>query len=147
MALFIVAVLALVAWWGRGTVEESRKVRLNFPENMSSSAVDVHLLSCTTIEEAMLFKVMGVVSNCSSEPLRYSTAQAVFLDDQGNPLDSSRGCVVPEVLESQTCGRFVLVTQPDSQLADIMVTLTDSEGAPLVADYSLRGLAQGFVEP
>ena len=147
MALLIVAVAALTGWWMGRSDAPPRKIDFVFPENAPVSEAVVDLVSCATIEEAMLFKVMGVVRNLSPEPLRYPTAQVSFWDAQGTVLDRTQGCIVPEVLESRHSGRFVLATRPNRDIAAISVTLADPEGVPLPADYSLRNPAQGFVEP
>ena len=147
VALLIVAAAALAGWGLRRTREGPREIRFIFPPSAPTTTAIADLRACTTIEEAMLFKVMGVVRNLSPEPLRYPTVQVVFLDGQGSVLDRSQGCIVPEVLESQHSGRFVLATQPNRNIAAISVALSDPEGAPLLASYSLRDPAQGFVEP
>ena len=145
MALLIVAVGALAGWWMGRSDAPPRKITFVFPENAPMAAAVVDLVSCTTIEEAMLFKVMGVVRNLSAVPLCYTTASVSFLDDQGNKLDGGEGCVVPEVLAPQFSGRFVLVTRPDPRIVRVAVTLIDANGAALPADYSLKNPALGFV--
>lgn len=147
ISLLIVAVAALTGWAMRGATDRPVEVRFVFPPDAQATSAIADLRSCTTIEEAMLFKVMGVVRNLSPEPLRYPSAQVAFLDAQGTVLDRTQGCLVPEVLESRHSGRFVLVTQPNRNIAAISVTLADPEGAPLPAVYSLGDPAQGFVEP
>ena len=145
--MLVVAIAAFAGWWRWGTAEKPRNVFFSFSESAPSSKALASLRSCATIEEAMLFKVMGVVRNLSKVPLRYSTAQVTFWDDRGNMLDQSQGLVVPEVLESLCDGRFVLVTRPDSRIASVAVSLTDAEGVPLPTDYSRRDPALGFVHP
>jgi len=146
-ALLVVAFAAFAGWRGWGTAERIRKVGFSFPESAPASEALADLRSCATIEEAMLFKVMGVVRNRSKAPLRYATAQAAFLDDRGNVLDQSQGLVVPEVLESRRDGRFVLVTRPDPRIAAVAVRLVDVDGGALPTAYSLRDPALGFVHP
>ena len=146
-ALLIVALAALTGGWKWGPAARPRAVDFVFPESSAASEAVASLRSCATIEEAMLFKVMGVVRNRSTGPLRYPMAQASFLDEQGNVLDRSQGCVVPEVLESQHDGRFVLVTRPDPRIAAVAVALADPDGQPLSATYAPRDPAQGFVQP
>ena len=147
VALLIVAAAALAGWGLRRTREGPREIRFLFPPAAPATTAIADLRACTTIEEAMLFKVMGVVRNLSPEPLRYPTVHVAFLDGHGAVLDRSQGCIVPEVLESQHGGRFVLATRPNRSIAAISISLADPEGAPLRTDYSLRDPAQGFVEP
>ena len=146
----VLLIVAAAAWAGRrewGMDLRPRERTFVFPESASSDEAVVGLRSCATIEEAMLFKVMGVVRNLSAEPLRYPTAQVAFINDQGKWLDHGRGWIVPEVLEPRCSGRFVLATRPDPRIVRIAVTLADLDGAPLPADYSRPDPAQGFVQP
>ena len=146
-ALLVVAAAAFAGWCRWRTGEQPRQVGFSFPESAPASEALADLRACATIEEAMLFKVMGVVRNLSKTPLRYATAQVAFLDERGIVLDQSQGLVVPEVLESRRDGRFVLVTRPDPRIAAVAVRLTDAEGTLLPTDYSLREPARGFVHP
>jgi len=147
LILLLVASAALASAWKWGVRGGRPPVRILFPEQDSSSAPAASLRSCVSIEEAMLFKVMGVVSNCSSRPLRYPMAEVEFFDREGGRLDASRGIVMPEVLKAHEKGRFVLVTRADSRLAEVFVRLVDAEGCSLPADYSLGDPPQGFVQP
>ena len=146
-ALGLLAAAALTGWSIWKCDARPRPVAFAFPENAPAPLAVADLRSCSTIEEAMLFKVMGTIQNLSPRSLRYPTVQVAFLDARGQTLDHSQGCVIPEVLEPQDIGRFVLVTRPDPRIATAAITLADPAGRPLPAEYSLRDPPLGFVHP
>ncbi len=147
-AVLLLAAAAALAGWGVARIPaRPPEIAFVFPASAPAESAVVRLRSCTTIEEAMLFKVMGVVENLASGPLVYPVAHVEFRDANGLVLDRSQGCVVPEVLESRRDGRFVLVTSPDPRIAAISVTLAGADGLPLPADYARGDLPQGFVLP
>lgn len=147
VALWAAAAAAMAGWGIWKSDDAPRTTAWVFPSNAPAPDAVADLRSCATIEEAMLFKVMGTVQNLSPRPLRYPIAHVAFLDAHGQALDRSQGCVIPEVLEPQDIGRFVLVTRPDPRIAAAAVTLADPAGHPLPAEYSLRDPPLGFVHP
>ncbi len=146
-ALLAVAAVALAGWRTHPAAGHPHVVSLAFPSSAPAAAVAADLTACATIEEAMLFKLMGVLRNRSDAPLRYATAHVEFRDGRGEMLDRSQGLTVPEVIEPGEEGRFVLVTRMDPRIASVFTALADADGAPLPADYSLREPPQGFVHP
>ncbi len=126
---------------------QPRPVQVVFPEAPTNCPPAVEVLSCATIEEAVFFKVMGVVRSATREPVKYVLACAEFLDDHGHVVDQSRTLASPEVLFPDYRSRFVLVTRPDSRIRRVRVSFVDEHGRAVPADVACREPAQGFVEP
>lgn len=146
LLLLLLAVLSAGFWLARKPLSQPEDVRWRFPDFATDAPV-VSLESCTTIEEAMLFKVMGVISNCTRQSVAYPIAHVAFLDEKGQVLDQSQTPTSPEILKTNQVARFVLVTQPDERIRSIGVSLLDTGGQPLAADYTCGGIPRGFVQP